>query len=203
ADWTFLTTNPSIGAEILAGAVQSGHEGAFTGSVPTYNFALLDSPAGPLYDAVFYQPAYNVGWGEDTPGNNEMMSAMAEAFPDRRPSDAFMMGWNEAITMHTVLETAIANGDLTPEGVVAAAGQVSDVDFGGASPNQSYAGTSNDYVQRALAMYDPDLATYTAAGGAAQTLSQADGTTGSILVKDFYVGAAAADYDFSSACYEL
>jgi len=203
ADWTFMTTNPSIGAEILAGAVQAGHQGAFTGSVPTYNPALLDSPAGPLYDAVYYQSGYNVGWGESTPGNDEMMAAMAEAFPDRRPSDSFIVGWNEAITMRKVLATAIGNLNLTPEGVVVAAGSVTDVDFGGAAPNQSYSGTPNDYVQRSLAMFDPDLALYTAAGGAAQTLSQADATTGSVLVKDFFVGSAAEEHDFSAACYEL
>ena len=203
ADWTFMTTNPSIGAEILAGAVQSGYAGKFTGSVPTYNFALLDSPAGPLYDAVFYQSAYNVAWGVDTPGNNEMMAAMSEAFPDRRPSDSFASGWNEAITMHDVLAKAIGNGDLTPEGIVVAANSLTDVDFGGSAPNQNYAGTPNEYVQRSLSMFDPDLALYTAAGGAAQTLSQADGTTGSILAKDFWVGAAAEAFDFTQACYEL
>ncbi|MEE8456562.1 MAG: ABC transporter substrate-binding protein [Acidimicrobiia bacterium] len=203
ADWTFMTTNPSIGAEILAGAVLSGHEGAFTGSVPTYNFALLDSPAGPLYDLVYYQSGYNVGWGESTPGNDEMMAAMSDEYPDRRPSDSFIVGWNEAITMRKVLATAIANLDLSPEGVVAAANSVTEVDFGGAAPNQAYSGTPNDYVQRSLAMFKPDIDLYTAAGGPAQTLSQADGTTGSVLVKDFFVGSLAEEFDFSAACYEL
>jgi len=203
ADWTYLATNPAIGAEILAGAVQAGYTGKFTGSLPTYNFALLDSPAGPLYDALFYQSAYNQAWGDDSPTNNEMMAAMAEAFPDRRPTDSFILGWNESITMHQVLAIAIANQDLTPEGVVAAANSMESVDFGGSAPDQSYAGTPNEYVQRSLAIYDPDLAVYTAAGGAEQTLSQEDGTTGSVLAKDFFIGAAAADFEFSAPCYEL
>jgi len=203
ADWTFLTTNPSIGAEILAGAVQAGYAGNFTGPVPAYNFALLDSPAGPLYDALWYQSAYSVLWGDDAPGNNEMKAAMTEAFPDRRPTDSFILGWNEAITMQRVLEGAIASGDLTPEGVVAAANALTTVDFAGSSPDQSYAGTPNEYVQRSSAIYDVDLAVYTAAGGAAQTMSQEGGTTGSVLAKDFFVGAAAAEFEFSAPCYEL
>ncbi len=203
ADWTFLTTNPSIGAEILGGAVQSGYTGMFTGSVPTYDFRLLDSPAAPLYDKVFFQSAYNVGWGTDTPGNNKMMEALAAAYPDRRASDAFIIGWDQAITMRKVLETAIANGDLTKAGVVAAANTIEDVDFGGAAPNQSYAGTPNDYVQRSLAIMDPDLALYTAAGGAEQTVSQDGATTGSVMLKDFFIGDAAAAYDFTAPCYEL
>ena len=203
ADWTYLATNPSIGAEILAGAVQAGYAGKFTGSLPAYNFALLDSPAAPLYDALFYQSAYNQAWGDDSPGNNEMMAAMSEAFPDRRPTDSFILGWNEAITMHQVLEIAIGNSDLTPEGVVAAANSMESVDFAGSAPNQSYAGTPDEYVQRSLAILDPDLAVYTAAGGADQTLSQDGGTTGSVLAKDFFVGAAAADFEFSAPCFEL
>jgi ABC-type branched-subunit amino acid transport system substrate-binding protein len=203
ADWTIMATNAGIGAEILAGSVQNGYTGRFTGAFPTYNPALLDSPVGPLYDALYYQSAYTVLWGEDTPGNNEMMAAMTAVYPDRRPSDAFISGWNESISMQRVLETAIANGDLTPEGIVAAANSLTGIDYGGAAPNQSYAGTPNDYVQRSLSIYDVDLAVYTAAGGAAQTLSQDGATTGSVLAEDFFVGDAAADFDFTAACYEL
>ena len=128
---------------------------------------------------------------------------MAEAFPDRRPTDSFIIGWNEAIAMREVLAVAIGNLDLSPEGIVAAGNSITDIDFGGSQPNANYSGTPNDYVLRELAVYDPDLSLYTAAGGAAQTLSQADGTTGSVLAKDFFVGAAAAAYDFTSPCYEL
>lgn len=203
ADWTILTTNPSIGATILAGAVQAGYTGRFTGSGPSYNPALLDSPAAGLYDALYYQSAYNVVWGDDTPGNNAMMAAMQAAYPDRRPSDSFIIGWNESIVMHEVIKGALAALDITPEGMVAASNNLADVDFGGSQPNQSWAGTPNEFVQRGLAIYDPDLAFYTAAGGAAQTLGQADATTGSLLAQDFFVGDAAAAYDFVAPCYEL
>jgi ABC-type branched-subunit amino acid transport system substrate-binding protein len=203
ADWTILTTNPSIGAEILAGAVAAGYTGRFTGSGPTYNPALLDSPAAPLYDALYYQSSYNVLWGDDTPGNNEMMEALRTAFPDRRPSDSFIIGWNESVVMHEVIKAALAASDLTPVGFVTASNALEDVDFGGSQPNQSWSGTPNDFVQRGLAIYEPDLAVYTAAGGAAQTLGQADATTGSVLAQNFFVGAAAAEYDFVAPCFEL
>jgi len=203
ANWTVLTTNPSIGAEIIAGAVAAGYTGLFTGSSPTYDFRLLDTPAAPLYDALYYQSAYNVGWGTATPGNDEMMAAITTAYPDRRPSDAFITGWNESIVMHEVIKGALAALDLTPEGFVAASNALADVDFGGSQPNQSWTGAPNDFVQRGLAIFDPDLATYTAAGGADQTVSQDDATTGSLLVADFFVGDAAAAYDFSAPCYEL
>ncbi|MEZ5174598.1 MAG: ABC transporter substrate-binding protein [Acidimicrobiia bacterium] len=202
ADWTILTTNPGTGAEIVAGAVGAGYTGMFTGSGPTYNAALLDSPAAPIFDTVYYQSAYNVGWGFDAPGNDEMMAAMRDAYPDRRPSDAFIIGWNEAKVAHQVLADAIANMDLSPEGILTAMNSLEDVDFGGSQPNQSWKGEPNDYVLRSLAIFNPDLATYTAAGGAAQTLSQDDATTGSLLEKDFFISDAARDFDFTAPCWE-
>jgi len=201
ADWTFLTTNPSIGAEILGGAVQLGYQGFFTGSGPTYDFRLLDSPAAALYDKLFFQSAYNVAWDADTKGNNEMKAALAAAFPDRRASDAFIIGWNEAVTMTEVLQVAIDNKDLTREGLVKAANSIKAVDFGGSAPDQSYAGTPNEYVSRQTAIFDPDLATYTAAGGANQTVSQDGASTGSLVLRDFFTGAAAEAYDFTAPCW--
>ncbi len=203
ADWAFLTTNPSTLAELMGGAVQAGYQGMWTGSGPSYNFALLDSAVGPIIDQVFYQSNYYLGWGSGVPGQLEMEAAMKEAFPDRRPSDAFIIGWNEAKAMTQVLADAIAAGDLTREGVAAAVSAQTGVDYAGTQPNQSYAGTPNEYVTRESAIFDPDLETYLAAGGAEQTLSQEGGTTGSLLVKDFFVSEAAEDFIFDAPCYTL
>jgi ABC-type branched-subunit amino acid transport system substrate-binding protein len=203
ADWVFLTTNPTTAAILLGGAFGAGFTGLWIGSVPSYDFRLLDSPAAPLFDQVYYQSAYNVPWGSDAPGQVEMAEILKAVDPGKRPSDAFIIGWNEAKTMHSVLATAVANGDLTREGVQAAVAQTTSVDFGGTAPNQNYSGTPDEYVTRQTAIFDPDLATYTAAGGAAQTIAQDDATTGSLLAQDFFVSQAAADFEFSAPCYEL
>jgi ABC-type branched-subunit amino acid transport system substrate-binding protein len=201
ADWTFLATNPSLGAEILAGAARSGYEGLFVGSVPSYDSRLLDQPAAELYGTVYYRSAYTVAWGEAVEGNNAMMAAVSAVAPDRRPSDVYIAGWNGALSMHRVLAEAVDSGDLTRSGIVSAANSIAELDFGGAAPTQSYTGSPNDYVQRALAIYKPDLDLYLAAGGANQTLSQSNATTGSVLIKDFFIGESAQQYEFSSPCF--
>jgi hypothetical protein len=132
-----------------------------------------------------------------------MMEAMAATYPDRQPDDAFIIGWNESVAMHRVLETAIASGDLTRLGVKTAANSLTGIDFGGSQPNQSYAGTPDEFVLRSLSINDINLDAYLAAGGAAQTLTQADGTTGSEQKVDFFVGDMAAQFEFAAACYEL
>jgi ABC-type branched-subunit amino acid transport system substrate-binding protein len=205
ADWAFLTTNPSTAAEIMGGAAQAGYVGAWTGSVPSYDFRLLDSPAAPIIDAAYFQSAYNVPWGADVPGAAEMTEVLTAAYPDRRPSDAFAIGWSYSISLKQALEAAIASGDLTRDGFSAAVNSLTSVDFGGLAPNQSYAGEPNEYVQRQSAMYKPSLEEYTAAGGAEQTLSQeGGGTTGSTEdLTGFFTSDAAAEYDFNAACYEL
>ena len=194
ADWTFLTTNPSIGAEILGGAVAGRlRRHVHRIASPTYDFRLSGLGCSSRCTTPTVLPVgLQRGRGASARrGNDEMMAAMREAFPDRRPLGLLHpRGWNESITMqHVCSRRRIANGDLTRAGVVAAANSLETVDFGGSAPNQSYAGAPNDYVVRESAVFDPDLATYTAAGGtgAEQTLSQDDATTGSLLKKDFFV----------------
>jgi ABC-type branched-subunit amino acid transport system substrate-binding protein len=202
ADWTFLATNPSVTAEVVETAVLAGYEGNFTGSYPSYDFRLLDLASGPMIGDHFYQSAFHVPWGSAEPGNVEMMRAVRETFPDRRPSDGLIVGWNQAIAMRRVVEAAIANDDLTRRGFVSAASSLTGIAFGGSSPDQDYVGTPNEFVQRASAILKPDLAVYTSAGGAAQTLSMDGATTGSIMVEDFFVGEAAASHEFNRPCFE-
>ena len=203
ADWTLVAVNAPVLAELMGGAFQNGYQGKWTGAGPSYNFVLLDSAVGGLIDTLYYQSAYNVSWGDDAPGNVVMMEAMAAAFPDRLPSDAFIIGWNEGIIMTQVLADAIAAGDLTREGVAAAVAAQTGVDFAGTTPDQSYSGTPDEYVTRAIAIFNPDLATYLAAGGADQTLSQDGGTTGSLLEQDFFVSEAAQEFIFDAPCFSL
>lgn len=201
ADWVYVATDAASLEALMAGAVEAGYAGMWTGAAPSYSSTLLDSPVAMLIDRFYYESAYNVPWGNDAPGNVEMMEAMRTAFPQRHPSDAFIIGWNEAKTMHQILAEAIAAGDLTRDGLARAVAAQAGVDFAGSQPDQSYAGVPNDYVTRASAIYKPDLDVYRAAGGPDQTLSQEDATTGSVLERDFFVSDAAQNLIFGEPCY--
>lgn len=200
ADWTFLATSPAESPAIIAGAVSLGYEGMFIGAAPSYDSRLLDSASAELFGTRYYQSSYVVAWGDESPGNQEMMTALRDAFPDRRPSDAFIVGWNAGITMRAVLEAAIAAGDLTRAGMVTAASGLDGIEFGGSAPDQQYAGAPDEFVTRASAIYKPDLEAYNAAGGFEQRLTDPGATTGSLQVRTFTAGEAAAIYDFTTPC---
>lgn len=203
ADWTFLATSPSTSAQILAGAVQLGYQGVFIGAAPSYDPRLLDSASAELFSSRFFQSAYVAPWGTDVPGIREMMGAMATAYPDRRPSDAFIVGWNAGVTMRSVLADAIGSNDLTRRGMLRAANGIETVPFGGSAPDQRYAGEATDFVTRATAIYKPDLDAYRAAGGFEQRLTDPDASTGSVLVRDFTAGEAATLFDFTAPCQPI
>lgn len=202
AGWVYVATNASLLQELFDGAVQGGFAGMWTGSQPSYDFRLLDTSIGAELSQRYFQSAYQVPWGTDVAGMWAMQGVLREAYPSRRPSDGFVIGWVESIAMREVLERAISNGDLTRQGVIDAASGISDLDFQGLAPAQSYAGTPNDYVQRQLAIFQPNLDAYVAAGGADQTLSQqGGGTTGSRLVADFATWEAAESFTFTRPCF--
>jgi len=204
-DFVFATVNPTNLAVIMGGAAQSGYAGTWTGSVPSYDFRLLDSPVAPIIDTSYVQPGYNVAWGTDVPGMATIVSALQESRPELRPSDAFIIGWIEAQVTEEILRRAAESGDMTRAGIKAAALSVEGFDLQGLAPDQSWSPPDdpNSYATRAIAIFDPNLAAYTEAGGAAQTIGTAPngGTTGSDLVQDFFVGEVAAAYDFSSRCF--
>ncbi len=204
ADWVFVAVDsPSLNT-LLSQSVAAGYNGMWTGASPSYLHQSLADPAvGPLLDAFYYQSVYNVPWGSDAPGQQAMAEAMRAADPNRALSDSFIVGWNEAIIMHQVLAGAIAAGDLTRGGVAKAVSALARVDFMGTAPDQSYAGSPNEYVTRQTAIFKPDLETFTAAGGLEQTISQQDATTGSVLVQDFFMSDAADAFIFDEPCYTV
>ena len=202
ADWVFVAIDPGSLAALLTQSDDAGYQGKWTGASPSYlHQSLADPEVGPLLDEFYYQSAYSVPWGSDAPGQQVMAEAMRSVGPNRAPSDSFIVGWNHAITMHRVLADAIAAGHLTRKGVAEAVSALAGVDFMGTAPDQSYAGSPNEYVTRETAIFKPDLEMFTAAGGLDQTISQQDATTGSVLVQDFFVSDAADAFIFDEPCY--
>ena len=198
----FVTGSPSELGPIMGGTISQGFTPQWTGSGPSYDFRLLDNEAlAPALSAFYWISDYYTQWGTDVPGMNALVEGLTAAYPDSRPSNAYVIGWTEAIQMEQILRLAAANGDLTRQGVIDAANSIELIDLQGTGPNLNYSGAPNDYVIRQTNIFKPDAEKYAAAGGAEQKLSDGGGTTGAETVELGYVGDLAAGFQFDGACW--
>lgn len=199
-DVVHLTSTPGINAEVFGGTTQQGlTEALWVGTGPSFNFALFDTPLGPEYVRRYTQSAYYVPYGADVDRMDELEEIMLANDPDRLMTDAFSRGWVEAQIMIAVLEAAAASGDLTPEGVTAAAKSIEELDFGGVSPAQTWAGEPDDFLVREVVLLEgnPDYVEGTVAEGAE------DPNVGRAfnVIDEAYSGDLAQAYTWDGPCF--
>jgi ABC-type branched-subunit amino acid transport system substrate-binding protein len=120
----------------LAGVLSAqGADVPIIGMNPTFNPALLNTPAADALLANTYSITSVAPYASDEPG----VQAAAEMYTAADPEGA--IGWEvplaygQAELLKNVLEEACDAGDLTPEGVVAALGDASDVNTDGVFPD--------------------------------------------------------------------
>ncbi len=183
ADVVVIATGPLEVAAVVGGAVKAGFKGTFVGSIPTWNAALLESPAGPALEASYLWATSFPLWDTDSAG----FEAMREANGSETPNAYFALGWSGGYVLKAALEKAIEDGDLTREGLLKAATSLTEVDSEGMLPEGSgnYAGDANAAAVRTTQLAAPKSGTST-------------GVTESV---DFFTGPTAKGHDFSEACY--
>jgi ABC-type branched-subunit amino acid transport system substrate-binding protein len=146
ADVVVLATGPAEAAEIIGNAVAGGFEGRFIGSVPTWNPAIMESPAAPAIEATFT----HVGPWEAFLGESEAHQAMQAALGEGNlpGNDGYTFGWIWSYPMKALLEQAAENGDLTRQGVRDAVDGL-EVDYEGALPTRTF-GEGGEDVRTAV-----------------------------------------------------
>lgn len=183
-DVVILTMGPADAAAVVGTAAARGYKGRFIGTSPTWNPALLQSPAGPALTAFYEQSGPWGSWGTDSPGHK----AMRDALPGVTPSDGYTSGWVWSYPLKAALEKAEADGDLTRAGLVKAVKSLSSVDYEGMLPQGAgnFAGDAN------------------AAAVRSSQISKVDPTapTGVSVVKEMFEGPTAKAYTLDSPCFE-
>ena len=198
ADMVWTTVSPSVLAELVGGAAAQGYVPWWSGNVPSYNPALLDTAVGPVLDSNYILNSYILTWNTpDVPGLEKMKEELLAAMPDAPLSDTYIQGWIEGQAAHQALVRAAANGDLTRAGVVAAFNQIT-VDHEGLAPNQSWGGDDpNDTVIRESYSYDIVIDNYTSGATVAE-----GGDTGSVLLRGPWVSDITAAQVYEGACFK-
>jgi ABC-type branched-subunit amino acid transport system substrate-binding protein len=181
ADRVVLATGPAETAEIVGGAMAQGFEGRFLGAIPTWNPALMQSPAAPALEAAFTHIAPWEAFTGESGAHEAMREALGEGnLPN---NDGFTFGWIWSYPMAALLERAAEMGDLTREGLRNAVDGL-EVDYEGALPNRTFGGDPNETAVRTAVIGRPD----------------ADEELGLATVETGVTGPTADEYDYSSPC---
>jgi hypothetical protein len=102
---------------------------------PTFNPALLNTPAAESLLANTYSITSVAPYSADTPGVQAANELYTEADPDGAVGWEVPLAYGQAQLLRTALEGACEAGDLTPEGVVAAMREGDAVDTEGLFPD--------------------------------------------------------------------
>lgn len=185
-DLVILGVGPTETAVIVGQAVSRGFEGKFVGLAPTWNPALLDTPAAPALEAAFFQSGPWGSYGEDTPGHEAMREALGDVDV---PNDGYTSGWVWSYPLKAALEEWL-DGDYETSraGLIEAIGNLETVDFEGMLPEAAgnRAGDVQETLFRetVLSKVDPEA------------------PAGVSITEDFKAGPTASEYEFDGACFE-
>lgn len=185
-DVVFMATTPQELGTVMGGMAANGFTPPVIGSIPTWNIALLgNEDLAPLIQANYMQATSFPTWGSDAPG----MEKMREAAGDQAPNDWFSLGYSSGYLMKAIIEQAIADDNVTREGLWEAAQNLTGVDSEGTLPEGSgnYAGDPNEQAVRVTQLNSVDP----------------EAESGTVMSVEPFVGDFAADYEFTEPCYEM
>lgn len=136
----FLTGLPSSTGPILGSAAKLGFAPRWIGQAPTWIRNLADSEELlPTLTRSFLVVSDGPQWGDTAvPGMRQMLADIAAHRPDQPPDIYFAAGYAHAKAVHALLEEAVAGGDLTRAGILAAQRRLGEVDLEGLLGNYTY-----------------------------------------------------------------
>ena len=185
-DLVLLGTSPTETALIVGQAAAQGYTGKFIGLGPTWNPALLETPAAPALEASYMQSGYWGPYGTDTPGHQAMRDALGDI---DQPTDGHTAGWAWSYPLKAALEEWL-DGDYDKDraGLLEAVQSLESVDYEGMLPEEAgkRSGEPDENIFRASVLSKVDKSA----------------PTGVSIVEDFFEGPTAAEHTFEGACFE-
>jgi ABC-type branched-subunit amino acid transport system substrate-binding protein len=126
-----VTTSPTQLASVAGIAASQGLNVPIVGNNPTFDPALMKTPAAKALKANAYISSSIAPWTAAKPKVKDVGTAFQQAYPKADPKAAVQFGYAQAQVMYEILNKACANKDLSRAGLVKAAHQISNVDTGG------------------------------------------------------------------------
>jgi ABC-type branched-subunit amino acid transport system substrate-binding protein len=126
-----VTTAPTQLASVAGIAASQGMNVPIVGNNPTYDPALLDSPAAKAVKANAYISGSIAPWTLDKPEVQHVSQLFKATYPKSDPKASVQFGWAQAAVMYEILNKACENKDFTRAGLIKAAHELSGIDTGG------------------------------------------------------------------------
>ena len=134
-DMVWATALPTEFGGLLGTAAQSGFTPRWIAQSPAWIDALADTPLADYLQAYVWIVASGQEWGDPNSADmTDMVERVAKYKPDQAPSYYFTFGYIQAWATHQVLEQAVANGDLSRDGIIAALNGTAELNFGDLGP---------------------------------------------------------------------
>ena len=135
----FLTALPSTTGTALGAAAGADFTPQWIAQSPAWINALAESPLAPYLEAYFVVVGEGATWGDESVTGMAGMVANLEQFaPDQEPDYYFAFGYLQAVAVVKLLEEAVANGDLSRDGIIAALNGLGETSFDGLSGDYFY-----------------------------------------------------------------
>ncbi|OMQ16515.1 branched-chain amino acid ABC transporter substrate-binding protein [Modestobacter sp. VKM Ac-2676] len=125
-DAVLLSAAPAQLASLASILASRGMDVPIVGNTPAFNPSLLDGPAASALLENYYSVSSVAPYSFDEPGPQAARELYEAVDPDGAQGWEVPLGYAQAELLANALETACDEGDLTPEGVVAAFRGVSD-----------------------------------------------------------------------------
>jgi ABC-type branched-subunit amino acid transport system substrate-binding protein len=126
-----LTTAPTQMASVAGIAASQGLNVPLVGNNPTFDPALLKTPAAKALMANAYIVSSATPFNGDGTETKQVASAYTKQFPSETPKASVQFGYAQGQVMYEALKKACDAKDLTRAGLVKAARTLSNVDLGG------------------------------------------------------------------------
>ncbi len=157
-DMVFATVLPTEFGGILGTAAQSGFTPRWIGQSPAWVDELADTPLADYLQAYVWIAAIGKEWGAaDSQGMTDVVDRVAKYRPEQEPDYYFTFGYLQAWGTHQLLEAAVANNDLSREGLVSALNGLDAFDFGDLTPVYEYGPPEDRNPPRATTIFAVDV----------------------------------------------
>lgn len=147
AKYVFLSTLPTVTATIVGTAAKLGYFPQFIMQSPAWSNLLLGVTAlVPLFTKMWIV-GQGATWGDTSkPGMAQMLQDVAKYAPTQKPDGYFEFGYTESYITYAILKKAMANNDITRDGLFNAFNSLGSVDLGGLYPSVTYGSSPNQRV---------------------------------------------------------